>query len=190
VVESMVRGDRARRQRRVATRAIVNALLLASWPLPSCGYHPVYATPPRERLGVKLMRTLLPDAVASEEVAAGAREELSRLGVLAAADAYPRLEIEVLGADEQSQGIQASAAGPVSRATDVGVVARGWIARAPQAEPEADTGDMREEDVLAVDMEGSAPDPRGNFFHRADALRAAARRLGTRIARKIAGAGP
>jgi hypothetical protein len=148
----------------------------------------VYATdaPP---MHVKLVRSMVPDAVASDEVASGAREELARGGALEAGDGWPRMEIEVLRADEASEGIAAGATGPVARATDVALVARAWIVVAPDAPPQSDTGDVRAEETIAVDKDSltTAPDPRASAFHRADALRAAARRLGRQLARRVLG---
>jgi hypothetical protein len=156
----------------------------------ACGYHAVYGDRPQMRLHVKLVRTLVPDVVASDEVAAGMREELARSGALEGGDGYPRVEIEVLRADEASEGIAAGgapASRPVARATDVGISARAWIVMAPGAAPESDTGDLRVEDTVAVDESASGPDPRASGFHEADALRAAARRLGRRLAYKVTG---
>ena len=98
--------------------AIALAALVAA-----CGYQPVYSGQPG-RLHVKVVRSAVPDAVACDEVASGVREELAAAGALAAGDEYPRVEIEVLRADETSEGVAAAAAGPVARATDVAVVAR------------------------------------------------------------------
>jgi hypothetical protein len=142
---------------------------------------------------VKLVRSAVPDAVASDDVASGAREELAREGALEAGDGWPRMEIEVLRADEASEGIAAGATGPqtgpVARATDVALVARAWIVVAPDAPPQSDTGDLRAEETVTVDTSSQteAPDPRASVFHRADALRAAARRLGRQLARRVLG---
>jgi hypothetical protein len=152
-----------------------------------CGYRPVYGGDAPPRLHVKLVRTLIPDAVASDEVTAGLRETLARAGALEGGDGYPRVEVEVLRADEASEGIAAGSHGPVARATDVGITARAWIVRAAGATPESDTGDLRAEETLAVDENAGAPDPRASEFHQADALRAAARRLGRRLAHKVTG---
>ncbi len=76
---------------------------------------------------MKLVRTLVPDVVASDEVAAGVREELARSGALEGGEGYPRVEIEVLRADEASDGLAASggpAPRPVARSLDVGISAR------------------------------------------------------------------
>lgn len=139
------------------------------------------------RLHVKLVRTLVPDVTASDEVASGVREELAGAGALEAGEGWPRAEIEVLRADEASEGIAVGAAGPVVRGTDVGLVARAWIAPAPDALPQRDTGDMRAVGLVAVDELVGALDPRARGFHYADALRAAARRLGHKLARKLIG---
>ena len=166
------------------------ATLVAPVSLAACGYRAVYGGLAPVRLHVKLVRTLVADAVASDEVAAGVREELARSGALEGGDGYPRVEIEVLRADESSEGIVASAGAvsrPVARATDVGIAARAWLVREPGAPPESDTGDLRIEETIAVDETASGPDPRASAFHQADALRAAARRLGRRLADKVTG---
>jgi hypothetical protein len=145
---------------------------------------------------VKLVRTLIPDAVASDEVASGVREELARDGTLQAGDGYPRVEIEVLRETESSEDIAAQPNGPIARGTDVAIVARAWIARAEGAPPESDSGDLRSQVVIAAeplpamappDQAAAAAASRSNALHFADALRAAARRLGIQLARKVTG---
>jgi len=161
--------------------AVVGAVL-------SCGYHPLYGGVPTERLHVKLVRALVADPVAADEVVSGVRDELARAGVLEAGEGYPRVEVEVLRADETSEGVAAGAGGPRARALDVGIVARAWVARAPEAPPERDTGDLRAQESISVDETGvGTPDPRAGGFHGADALRAAARRLGQELAHKVRG---
>jgi hypothetical protein len=199
----------ARRARRTHASlrilALALALVLTAAVAAGCGYRAVYGDRPSFRLHVKLVRTLVPDVVASDEVAAGVREELARSGVLQGGEGYPRVEIEVLRADEASEGIAAGsgpAPRPVARSLDVGISARAWIVRAPDAAPESDTGDLRAEDTIAVDETeptgqtaqtgqlpegGMRPDPRASAFHSSDALRAAARRLGRRLAYKVTG---
>jgi len=175
------------------TTAILLGLCLAAT---DCGYRAVYGGGARPRLHVKLSRTLVPDVVASDEVVAGLREELARAGMLAPGEGFPRVEVEVLRADETSEGIADVAGSPTSRATDLGIAARAWIARAPGAPPESDTGDLRAEETVAVDETANpgadetasgTPDPRASAFHAADALRAAARRLGRSLAYKVTG---
>jgi hypothetical protein len=153
----------------------------------SCGYRAVYEGGARERLHVKLVRSLIPDAIASDEVTAGLRETLARAGALEGGDGFPRVEVEVLRADEEGEGISAGLAGPIARATDIHIAARAWIVRAPGAQPERDTGDMRSEGTMAVDETAGALNPQASEFHQADALRAAARRLGQRLAYRVTG---
>jgi hypothetical protein len=155
----------------------------------ACGYRSVYAAGPPGKLHVKVVRSLVADTVAADEVASGVREELARAGALEAGEGYPRVEIEVLRGDETSEGVAAGASGPLARGTDVAVVARAWVATAERAPPQADTGDMRAEESIAVDEAAAAggADPRASFFHHADASRAAARRLGRKLAARLLG---
>jgi hypothetical protein len=156
----------------------------------SCGYHAMYGSEAPARLHVKLVRSLVADVVAGDEVASGVREQLAREGALEPGDGWPRAEIEVLRADEASEGIGVRAGAPVARGIDMEIVARAWISPSPGAAPLHDTGDMRAADLVAVDDSpaGSlAPDPRAAGFRQADALRAAARRLGQMLGRKLLG---
>jgi hypothetical protein len=152
-----------------------------------CGYHALYAAGPQGKLHVKLVRSLVADAVTADEVASGVREELARVGALEAGEGYPRVEIEVLRADEASEGIAAGVSGPVARGTDVGVVARAWVSAAEGAPPQEDTGDVRAEESITVDQGAAGLDPRASTFHHADAERAAARRLGRKLAARVLG---
>jgi hypothetical protein len=157
----------------------------------ACGYRPVYGTSAPVRLHVKVVRSAIADPVAADEVAAGMRDELAREGLLEAGEGYPRAEVEVLRADYASEGIAASGGAPLARATDFAVTARAWIVAASGAPPESDTGDVRGELVAALDVLGPGPgapvDLRATVLHDADALRAAARRVGRTLARKLVG---
>ena len=160
-------------------KRIAFALLLVS-----CGYRSVYAD--REKLGVALSSSSVPDAIASDEVLAGVREELARYGALGSGTTYPRCEVEVLRADEASEGIAAAdGAGrlvPQSRATRAGLVVRAWIRRSPGTTLERDTGDLRTLETIAV-----APDATHAAFSYDDALRSAGRRAGKRLADRLLG---
>jgi hypothetical protein len=153
----------------------------------SCGYQAVYSGASPGRLHVKVVRNLAADAIASEEVASGMRELLARAGALAPGEGFPRAEIEVLRTDETSEAITAGSAGPVARATDVGILARAWVVREAGAPPESDTGDLRADDLIAVDRTDGVLDARAAAFHDADAIRAAARRLGMKLGAKLVG---
>lgn len=164
--------------------SFARALLVIA--LLGCGYRPVHGGARDERLAVVRATSSIPDAVASDEVLAGVRDELARAGALAPGDGYPRCEVEVLRADEISEGISAVTAPdgrlvPESRATRVGLLVRAWVARQPGS-VERDTGDVRAFETVAV-----APDARGAWFRHTDALRAAGRRAGRRLGARILG---
>ncbi len=155
--------------------------------LGACGYRSVHGGAAEERFAVVLVSSNVPDAVASDEVVAGVRDELARAGALRAGSGYPRCEVEVLRADEAAEGIGATpnADGvllPDARATRVGIVARGFIVRSKEAPRERDTGDVRATEVVSV-----APDARAATFRNADALRTAGRRAGRRIGAHVLG---
>jgi len=160
-----------------------------------CGYHAAYGGEGGERLHVALTRAPVADAIAADEVASGVREELARDGALAGGDGYPRVELEVTRLDEASEAIQAggpaSARVPEGRATEVGLVARAWLVRAVGGPHERDSGDVR---VLVASGASQAADatPSVNAasvdaFRYEDAIHAAGRRAGIRLARRILG---
>jgi hypothetical protein len=62
------------------------------------------------------------------------------------------------------------------------MVARGWVVRSKGAPPERDTGDVRVFETVSV-----AFDARAATFRHSDALRAAGRRVGKRVATRIMG---
>ena len=172
---------------RVALAALGALGALAAFATTSCGYAPVHTGVAEEHLHVVLSTSRVPDAVASDEVLAGMRDELARGGALAAGDGYPRCEVEILRADEASEGIAATpdATGrlePQSRATRVGLVARAWVLRAAGGDRERDTGDVRAFETVAI-----ASDSRAATFRHSDALRSAGRRVGQRLALRIMG---
>jgi hypothetical protein len=162
----------------------------------SCGYHSVYGGADAERFHVVLLRSLVADAVASREVLSGLRETLAKEGALASGDGYPRVEVEILRSDETSEGISApndagagasANGGPRARGTLVGLVARAHVVRSSGGPEERDTGDMRAMDLVGSDVTLGAPDPRADFFHHEDALRAVAHRLGERLGLRVLG---
>ncbi|MDP9150187.1 MAG: hypothetical protein M3O36_09640 [Myxococcota bacterium] len=162
--------------------------------LTACGYRSIYGRAfhgpdGATRLHVKLVRTLVPDVIASDEVVTGLREELARGGALAAGDGWPLVEVEVLREDESSEGITVVGRAPYARAVDLGLVARAWIVRSAGAPPERDTGDLRAVDVVAAEWRGGLPAARERVssFHTADGLRAVAHRLGRKLAQRLEG---
>jgi hypothetical protein len=153
----------------------------------SCGYRAVRVQGAGEAWHVAVVRVFEADALAADEVASGVRDELARARVLLPGDGWPRLEIEVLSTDESSVGIVAVGEAPQARGLGVGLTARAWLSRAPDAPLERDTGDRRTEVTIAVDAVGGTTDPRWAGVERAAALRAAARRLGRELARHVEG---
>jgi hypothetical protein len=155
--------------------------------LASCGYRPLYGAAQSERYAVVLASTEIPDRIATDEVVAGVRDELAKMGAYASGNAYPRIEVEVLRADEASEGIAArpnrdGVLLPEARATEAGIVARAWLVRAHDAPRERDTGDVRAAQIVDV-----APDARSATFRGVDALRASARRVGRTMGQRLLG---
>ncbi len=157
----------------------------------ACGYQPLYATPGGDAFHVHLSKNFTASAIVAEEVLRGARETLAKEGALASGEGYPRLDIEVLRADETSEGMVAVNAPPTNgetqipkaRASELGVVVRAFVTRRSGGAAELDTGDLRQ-DVLAGAPLGDAV---RETWQREDALRAAARRLGGRVVLKVLG---
>ncbi len=179
-------------RRRFAFTLVLHSLHSLAGPLvllasSACGYRALYADAVGERLHVAMSRNLVADAVAADEVLSGIREELAREGALAAGEGYPRVEVEVLRADESSEGIGATGGQPRARGTEVGLVARAWIVRAKDAPKERDTGDVHAMDAVTIDTREGHLDPRADALHHDDALRAVARRVGKRLALRLLG---
>jgi hypothetical protein len=153
----------------------------------ACGYEPLYATPGGDAYHVRLANNRTASAMVAREVVRGVRDTLAKEGALAPGDGFPCIEIEVLRADETSEGVvqaqEIQGTEPRARATELAVVARGFVARRAGASTELDTGDMRVEDLTGAPLD----DPTREVWLREDALRAAARRLGGRIALRILG---
>ena len=186
-----------------ALLALVRRLVpaLAAVLATACGYRPLYSGGQGdERLAVAGITPLVADASVVAEVEAGVRAGLARAALLRGGGGYPRVVVEVLRIDAQSEGIAAVPGGvrlpdvggvpitgagplqPLARGTRVGVVARAWLERAEGAPKERETGDLRTVDVMQVES-----DPRLEALRLDDASRAAARRLGERLARRVLG---
>jgi hypothetical protein len=147
-----------------------------------CGYHAVYGEGEGERFHVRLVSAVVADAAAADEVASGARETLAREGALLPGDGHPALCIEVVRLDERSTGVSGASGTPQARGSARAVVARAWLERTAGAPEERATGDVRAEVELAT-----GPSPAADALAQDDALRAAARRLGQRLALRILG---
>ncbi len=145
--------------------------------------------PAAERLSVALVGARTADATTSDEVIAGVRDTLAKEGALSPGGNYPRVEVEVIRADETSEGIAAvdtpSGHVPRARSTEVGIVARAWIARNASGAHEADTGDVRAFDLVA--SPGEQDSLTAEPLRHDDALHATARRVGQRLALRVLG---
>jgi hypothetical protein len=174
---------------------VKRAVALLALTTAACGYRAAYGGGAGERVAVVLAGDAVADAVAAGEVASGVREELAREGALAGGSGYPRVEVEVTRIDEASEGVAAASARrtrvPQARATEVGVVARAWLVRTAGGERERDTGDVRalvEEGVTLVGQATPSSDSTAiDSLHHDDAVRAAARKTGIRLAQRILG---
>jgi hypothetical protein len=162
--------------------------LLGCVALFSCGYRPVYGEVGVERLHVRLVRASVPDPLVADDVLAGAREELAVAGALEAGDGFPRIEIEVLRSDDEGTAIAAVPGGSLARASTHAVSARAWVVAASGGPRGRDTGDLSARDEVAMDTPPGSPVAlRATAFHDPDALRAAARRLGRKLALRVLG---
>jgi hypothetical protein len=148
-----------------------------------CGYAPAYGGErPEQRLTVVGSSPGIPQTDVVHEVLAGARQELSRAGVLQPGTRHPRLMIQVLRVDEESSGIVAPNDLPLARGSSVGVSARAWVESQPGAEPSRDSGDLRR-----VEWVSAGPTSVDDALRYDGALRVAGRRLGQALARRVLG---
>ena len=151
--------------------------------LTACGYTPVYGgTRPAERLAVVAAPHAIPQTDVLHEAIAGAREELSRAGVLRPGTDHPRLVVQVLRVDEASSGVSAVGDMPLARGSSVGVVGRAWVEESPGSDRARDSGDLRR-----VEWIGSGNTAANDAMRHSGALRVAARRLGRSLALRILG---
>jgi hypothetical protein len=148
----------------------------------ACGYRSVYAQPASQRLSVQLGQILIPEPLAAQSAASGARAELAAAGLLGHGAEFPRLVIDVVRVDEVSRAIHVEAGHPVAGGMSIAVVIRARIFAADGQEPTLDTGDVRR----AVQETGD-PDPHIDSAAYDVALRSAAERAGRAAARAALG---
>jgi hypothetical protein len=173
-------SKRPSRPPRWAHRSLTVAVLF----VPACGYHLVHA--PSDPLGpftVVSSAVRVPDAALAAAAEEGARAELSRAGQLAGKEAPGEIEIELLRVDETGEGIALAARDlPLARGLRVTAIGRGRLRRAGAAAAERDTGDLSAEETVARGGSVAAA-----TVGREEAGRAAARRLGEVLVRKLLG---
>ena len=127
-------------------------------------------------------QTLVPDTIAIQAAANGARAELAAAGQLASGGQFPRLVIDVLRVDEGSRAIHVTGGQPLAAGMSVAVVVRARVFTSSNQEPIEDTGDLRR----ALQLTGDA-DPRADGAAFDLALRGAAERAGRAAARVVLG---
>jgi len=200
-VRTRVRAALVALARSFVRRAGAPVLVALATFFTACGYHPLYSgAQGEERLAVTGITPLVADASVVAEVEAGVRAGLARAGLLRGGGGHPRVVVEVLRFDTQSEGIAAVPGGvrppevggvsvggagplrPLARGTRVGVVARAWLERTDGGPKERQTGDLRAVEVMQVES-----DARLEALRLDDTSRAAARRLGERLARRVLG---
>jgi hypothetical protein len=147
-----------------------------------CGYHSVYAQPASQPLSVQLGQILIPEPLAAQSAASGARAELAAAGLLGHDSEFPRLVIDVLRIDEVSRAIHVETGHPVAGGMSIAVVIRARVFAADGQEATLDTGDVRR----GVQDSGD-PDPHVDSAARDIALRSAAERAGRAAARAALG---
>ncbi len=147
-----------------------------------CGYGAVYAPAPGQHLSVSVGQALVPEPLAVQAVASGARSELAAAGQLGRDAEFPRLVIDVLRVDEGSRGIHVQAGQPAAAGMSIAVVVRARVFTGDNQDPTIDTGDLRR----AVQLTGDA-DPRADSAAYDVALRGAAERAGRAAARAAIG---
>jgi len=146
--------------------------------LSSCGYRSVYGQPGSQRLSVQIGQVLIPEFVAAQATASGARSELAAAGALVSGAPFPRLVVDVLRVDELSRGIHVEAGQPRAAGMSIAVTARGRGFQGENQEPSLDTGDLRR----SVQVSGDS-NPRVDSAAYDAALRSAAERCGRAVAR-------
>ena len=149
--------------------------------LAGCGYHSVYSQPASQKLSVQVGQVLIPEALAAQAAASGARSELAAAGLLSNGG-FPRLVLDVLRVDELSRGLHVQDGQPRSGGMSIALTVRGRVFQAENQEPRLDTGDVRR----SVQVSGDA-DPRVDSAAFDAALRSAAESAGRAVARAALG---
>jgi hypothetical protein len=150
--------------------------------LAGCGYQPVYAPSAPDKLSVQVGQVLIPEALAAQAAASGARSELAAAGRLTSGSQFPRLVLDVLRVDELSRGVYVQDGQPRAGGMSIALTVRGRVLQAENQEPRLDTGDVRR----SVQVSGDA-DPRLDSAAYDAALRSAAESAGRAVARAALG---
>jgi hypothetical protein len=133
-------------------------------------------------MSVELGQVLIPEALAAQSAASGARAELAAAGMLEHGSDSRRLVIDLLRVDEVSRAIHVEAGRPTAGGMGIAVVVRARLFDQNSQEPVLDTGDVRR----AV-QEAGDQDPHVDSAAYDEALRSAAERAGRAVARAALG---
>jgi hypothetical protein len=148
-----------------------------------CGYQLVHTTAGGAGpFAVKGAPLQTPDAALAAATEDGARAELSRAGDLGGREARRVVEIELVRVDEASEAIAVASGTPRASAVRVTAIGRARVRRADDAVIERETGDVRVSEVAEA-----ATDVPSGAVVRDSAGRAAARRLGEALVRRLLG---
>jgi hypothetical protein len=154
--------------------------LAVCWASLGCGYQPVYGAR-SERYEVVTGRVATASFEAAQEVASGARSELGAAEALG--HGYPQVVVEVLRVDERSIGVRSTSGDvPLARGSEIVVVGRALVYRAPNSPATLDTGDMSRTAQFASGTTATA-----DAAARSRAVRDAARSLGKALGRAVLG---
>ena len=123
-------------------------------------------------------QVLIPEPMAVQAAASGARSELASAGLLASGAQFPRLVVDVLRVDELSRGIHVQDGQPRAGGMSIALTVRGRIFAGENQEARLDSGDLRR----SVQVSGDS-DPRADSAAYDAALRTAAEHAGRAVAR-------
>jgi len=166
-------------------KSLAFTLSLIALSTTGCGYRPAYVSRAPARFSVVSGPFAAPHPEAVEAALAGMRAGLSQADALTTGAGYPQVVLQILRVDELAAGIAAEL-GPsesaLARGSAIGVVGRAWILEGPRGQPTNDTGDLRRVEYVAQSSE-----PLTSSYAYGSAVRAAGRRLGEALARRILG---
>lgn len=163
--------------------ALRGVVLLLGLLAMGCGYRAVHGATPAGKLSAfAIVTTESTDAALSAELEAGARGVLGRAGALRGGAGWPRLVIELVSSELSETGVARLGNEPMARAMRARVVGRAFVEASASGPWERETGLVSIEENLAVESRALV-----ESFREEAALRAASRRLGEELARRILG---
>jgi len=180
---------------------LISAFLFAS--AIGCGYHAgLEAGEARAPFAIELGRASTPSSLIESSAAAGARDELAAVGLLAGASdsGAASIVVQILAVETRAAGIESTVevcGGTPSasnvcgspRARGIEVIVRGRARLRPRgSRVETQAVDLEEHETVAGTAGGTLNGAASSEVVRETAARAAARRLGARLVRRLLGA--